>query len=122
MPQKKESSRGLILVTGGAGYVGSHTLIELLESNYEVVCLDNCCNAVKNKDDEMPECLKRVELITGKKILKFFQIDLLNEVALDNLFKTYSFDAVIHFAGLKAVGESCQMPLIYYKSENFLYM
>jgi len=115
MPRKKELSRGVILVTGAAGYVGSHTLIELLNSNYEVVCLDNCCNAVIN-DDQMPESLKRVELITGKKILYFSKIDLLNEVGLDNLFRTYSFDGVIHFAGLKAVGESCQIPLTYYKS------
>lgn len=116
MPQKK-LNRGLILVTGGAGYVGSHTLIELLNSNFEVVCLDNCCNAIfRNENDEIPESLKRVELITNKKILKFCKIDLLNELALDNLFRTYSFDGVIHFAGLKAVGESCQIPLIYYKS------
>ena len=115
MPQKKQLSRGLILVTGAAGYVGSHTLIELLNANYEVVCLDNCCNAIINDGDQMPESLKRVELITKKNILHFSKIDLLNEVALDNLFKTYSFDGVIHFAGLKAVGESCQIPLTYYK-------
>lgn len=116
MPQKTNLNRGLILVTGGAGYVGSHTLIELLNANYDVVCLDNCCNAIKNEDDLMPESLKRVEKITKKQILKFCQIDLLNEVALDNLFRTYSFDAVMHFAGLKAVGESCQIPLTYYQA------
>lgn len=116
MPQKKDLSRGLILVTGGAGYVGSHTLIELLNANYEVVCLDNCCNAIKNEHDTVPESIKRVEQITGKKVLQFCQIDLLDDAALDKLFRAYSFDGVIHFAGLKAVGESCQIPLTYYQA------
>ena len=87
----------------------------MLNANYAVVCLDNCCNAIKNENDEMPESLKRVELITKKKILKFCELDLLDEAELDKLFAAYSFDGVVHFAGLKAVGESCQIPLTYYQ-------
>ncbi len=97
-----------ILVTGGAGYIGSHTCVELLENNYEVVVVDNLCNSSS-------ESLKRVEQITGKTIT-FYQQDILNEQALSRIFKEQQIDAVIHFAGLKAVGESVTMPLEYYQT------
>ena len=87
-----------ILVTGGAGYIGSHTCVELLNAGYDVVVVDNLCNSCR-------ESLKRVEEITGKK-LTFYEVDLLDEPALDAVFQNEKIDAVIHFAGLKAVGES----------------
>jgi UDP-glucose 4-epimerase len=96
-----------ILVTGGAGYIGSHTCIELLNKGYEVVVVDNLSNSSKIS-------LERVEKITGKKIT-FYEADLLDRTAMDEIFeKEKSIDAVIHFAGLKAVGESVQKPLEYY--------
>ena len=97
-----------ILVTGGAGYIGSHTCIELLERGYEVIVADNLCNSSK-------ESLVRVEKITGKKI-PFYEIDLREEEKLDALFEKESIDAVIHFAGLKAVGESVAKPIEYYSN------
>lgn len=95
-----------ILVTGGAGYIGSHTCIELLDAGYEVVVVDNLCNSSK-------ESLKRVMEITGKS-LTFYEADLLDRGALDEIFEKENIEAVIHFAGLKAVGESVGMPLEYY--------
>ena len=95
-----------ILVTGGAGYIGSHTCVELLEAGYETVVVDNLCNSKE-------EALKRVERITGKAV-KFYRADLLEPEALEKIFAGESIDAVIHFAGLKAVGESVAMPLRYY--------
>lgn len=95
-----------ILVTGGAGYIGSHTLIELIKNQYSVVVIDSLVNASQ-------EALRRVEAITGTKI-PFVQADVRDRVALDDIFTTYPIDAVIHFAGLKAVGESVQKPLEYY--------
>ena len=95
-----------ILVTGGAGYIGSHTCVELLNAGYDVVVVDNLCNSCR-------ESLKRVEEITGKK-LNFNEVDLLDEPALDAVFQNENIDAVIHFAGLKAVGESVYKPLEYY--------
>ena len=95
-----------ILVTGGAGYIGSHTCVELLNAGYDVVVVDNLCNSCR-------ESLKRVEEITGKK-LTFYEVDLLDEPALDAVFQNENIDAVIHFAGLKAVGESVYKPLEYY--------
>jgi len=97
-----------ILVTGGAGYIGSHTCIELLERGYEVIVVDNLCNSSK-------ESLARVEKITGKKI-PFYEMDLREEEKLDALFEKESIDAVIHFAGLKAVGESVAKPIEYYSN------
>jgi len=96
----------VILVTGGAGYVGSHVLIELLSNGYECVVIDNLANAHS-------ESVKRVEDITGKKI-GFEKVNLLDKDALDKLFEKYCFYAVVHCAGLKAVGESIQIPLEYY--------
>ena len=96
-----------ILVTGGAGYIGSHTCLELLESGHEVTVIDNLCNASR-------EGLRRVEKLTGRSI-RFFQVDLLDAAALDAVFRQSSdAAAVIHFAGLKAVGESVAKPLLYY--------
>ncbi|MGB4588323.1 MAG: UDP-glucose 4-epimerase GalE [Clostridiaceae bacterium] len=95
-----------ILVTGGAGYIGSHTCVELLNAGDEVIVVDNLLNSKM-------ESLKRVEEITGEK-LKFYQVDLLDQDKLDAVFKENKIDAVIHFAGLKAVGESVSMPLQYY--------
>jgi UDP-glucose 4-epimerase len=95
-----------ILVTGGAGYIGSHTCVELLNAGDEVIVVDNLLNSKM-------ESLKRVEEITGKK-LKFYQVDLLDQDKLESVFKENEIDAVIHFAGLKAVGESVSIPLQYY--------
>lgn len=95
-----------ILVTGGSGYIGSHTIIELLYAGYDVVALDNFSNS-------RFECLKRIKEITGKNFT-FYQEDLLDKVALDRIFTENEMDAVIHFAGLKAVHESIRQPLTYY--------
>ncbi len=97
-----------ILVTGGAGYIGSHTCVELLNNNYEVVVVDNLCNSSK-------ESLNRVKTITGKEVT-FYQQDILDEAALAQIFSQHKIDAVIHFAGLKAVGESVEKPLEYYQN------
>ena len=98
-----------IIVTGGAGYIGSHTCLELLNSGYEVTVIDNLCNAGR-------EGLRRVEKLTGK-TLNFFQVDLLDADALDTVFRQNAdATAVIHFAGLKAVGESVEKPLLYYQN------
>ena len=97
-----------ILVTGGAGYIGSHTCVELLNAGYEVVVVDNLCNSCE-------EALKRVQEITGKK-LTFYKVDILDREALVDVFEKESIDSVIHFAGLKAVGESVSKPLEYYQN------
>lgn len=97
-----------ILVTGGAGYIGSHTCVELLNKGYEVVVVDNLCNSSM-------ESLNRVRNITGKP-LKFYKADINNELNLNRIFEENKIDAVIHFAGLKAVGESVEKPLEYYKN------
>ena len=95
-----------ILVTGGAGFIGSHTCVELLNSGYEIAVLDNLCNSnIKS--------LERVKEITGKSF-NFYETDLLDYDSTDKVFKSEKFDAVIHFAGLKAVGESVEKPLLYY--------
>ena len=96
-----------ILVTGGAGFIGSHTLVELLEAGREVVVMDNFINS-------KPESLERVRKITGKDF-KFYEADMLDIAALDKIFEENpDIGAVVHFAGLKAVGESCSQPLRYY--------
>lgn len=95
-----------ILVTGGAGYIGSHTCLELLKAGYEVVVVDNLCNSSE-------EAVRRVEKIAGKPV-KFYQADILDREALNKIFDTEEIDSVIHFAGLKAVGESVAKPLEYY--------
>ena len=95
-----------VLVTGGAGYIGSHTVVELLESGYDVVVVDNLCNSSR-------ESLIRVEEITGKNV-KFYEADILDKDALEELFSKENIDCCIHFAGLKAVGESVEKPWLYY--------
>ncbi|GJP49992.1 hypothetical protein CLOM_g9149 [Closterium sp. NIES-68] len=103
------SDKGTILVTGGAGYIGSHTCVQLLEEGYRVVVVDNL-------DNSSEEAIERVVELTGDKgrNLTFFKVDLLDRLLLEEVFKHTAFDAVIHFAGLKAVGESVQYPLRYY--------
>ena len=95
-----------ILVAGGAGYIGSHTCVKLLNAGYEVVVIDNLYNSSE-------EALRRVEKITGKTV-KFYEGDLLNREDVEKVFEQESIDSVIHFAGLKAVGESVAKPLEYY--------
>ncbi len=95
-----------ILVTGGAGYIGSHTCVELLAAGYEIIVLDNFSNS-------KPESLNRVKEITGKEFT-FYEVDLLDQSGLEDVFSNHSIEAVIHFAGLKAVGESVSIPLRYY--------
>ena len=97
-----------ILITGGAGYIGSHTALELLNEGYEVVVYDNLCNSSK-------ESLKRVEELTGKTIT-FYEGDVMDEAALKAMLEKEGVDAVIHCAALKAVGESVQKPLEYYRN------
>lgn len=95
-----------ILITGGAGYIGSHTCIELLNSGYEIVVIDNLDNSSR-------ESLRRVEQITGKPV-RFYEEDVRNREALRGIFREHEIEAVIHFAGLKAVGESVREPVMYY--------
>ena len=97
-----------ILVTGGAGYIGSHTCVELLQAGYKVIAIDNLSNSKE-------ESLHRVRQITGK-ALTFIQCDLLDEAGLSRVFNDHRPSAVIHFAGLKAVGESVEKPLLYYRN------
>ena len=96
-----------VLVTGGAGYIGSHTCVELLKAGHEVFVVDNLCNGHE-------EALKRVKSITHRE-LQFTNADIRDANALDNIFNTFKPKAVIHFAGLKAVGESVANPLKYYE-------
>ncbi len=107
MPCGKEGAMK-ILVTGGAGFIGSHTVVELQQAGYEVVVLDNLCNSSEKS-------LNRVEKITGKEV-PFYKADILDRDALEKIFTEEKIDAVIHFAGLKAVGESVQKPWEYYEN------
>lgn len=97
-----------ILVTGGAGYIGSHTVVELLTAGYEVVVVDNLCNSSR-------ESIARVEDITGKNVT-FYEADILDEDALEQIFAKEDIESCIHFAGLKAVGESVEKPWMYYNN------
>lgn len=97
-----------ILVTGGAGYIGSHTVVELIDKGYDVVIIDNLSNS-------KIEALNRLKMITNKEI-PFYQDDVCDKNKLRKIFKSHSVDAVIHFAGLKAVGESSKVPLKYYEN------
>lgn len=95
-----------ILVTGGAGFIGSHTCVELLDAGYEVIVVDNFCNS-------KPDVVGKIEEISKKQV-KLYEADILDQAALDRIFRENVIDAVIHFAGLKAVGESVSIPLKYY--------
>lgn len=95
-----------ILVTGGAGFIGSHTVVELLEIGEEIIIVDNFCNS-------SPEVLDKIKTITGKNF-KFYEVDLLDEENLEKVFSENNIESVIHFAGLKAVGESVEKPIEYY--------
>ena len=97
-----------VLVTGGCGYIGSHTCVELLDNGYDVVIIDNLSNSKKNVVD-------KIEKITNKKVI-FYQEDVCNKEALDKIFAKEKIEAVIHFAGYKAVGESVKEPLMYYRN------
>ena len=97
-----------ILVTGGCGYIGSHTVLELLNKNYDVVVVDNFSNS-------SPESLRRVQKITGKQAT-FYEADIRDSEAMSKIFAAHKVDAVIHFAAFKAVGESCRLPLKYYEN------
>lgn len=97
-----------ILVTGGSGFIGSHTCVELLENNHEIIVVDNLCNSKRAAID-------RIEKISGKTV-KFYQADICDYEAMTTVFKENDISAVIHFAGLKAVGESVQKPLEYYSN------
>ncbi len=97
-----------VLVTGGAGYIGSHTSVELLNAGHTVVCVDNLVNSKY-------EAVRRVEELTGKKV-KFYEGDIRDKAFMDSVFTENKIDAVINFAGLKAVGESCEKPLEYYEN------
>ena len=97
-----------ILVTGGAGYIGSHTAVELLNAGYDVIIADNFCNS-------HPEVLNRIAALTGKQPV-FYEADVRDAAALNNIFSQHKIESVIHFAGLKAVGESTRLPLKYYQN------
>ena len=97
-----------ILVTGGAGYIGSHTAVELMNAGYDVVIADNFCNS-------HPEVLNRIAALTGKQPV-FYEADVRDAAALNNIFSQHNIESVIHFAGLKAVGESTRLPLKYYQN------
>jgi len=97
-----------VLITGGAGYIGSHACVEFLESGYDIVVVDNLANSKR-------EALRRVEEITGR-AFPFYPVDLLNREELEKVFARHEIEAVIHFAGLKAVGESVRLPLSYYST------
>jgi len=101
----------VILVTGGAGYIGSHACVELLNAGYEVVVVDNLSNSKL-------ESLNRVKTITGKSV-HFYEADICNKKSLTDIFSKHTIYAVMHFAGLKAVGESCQQPLKYYQNNVY---
>lgn len=104
---------GKVLVTGGAGYIGSHCVVELIEAGYQPVVVDNLSNAVRG-DRGVPESLHRLEKLLDTSI-EFYELDLLDRPGLEKLFKKHVFSAVMHFAGLKAVGESVEQPLRYYR-------
>lgn len=97
-----------ILVTGGAGYIGSHVCVQLLEAGYEIIVVDNLCNSSE-------ESLRRVQKLAGRELI-FYQVDLRDKEALDEVFTKHGIEGVIHFAALKAVGESVENPVAYYQN------
>ena len=105
----KKQTAGRVLVTGAAGFIGSHACVELLEAGWQVVAVDNYCNS-------SPEALRRVQELAGREFLAVVEGDLRERALLDRLFAEHPVDAVVHFAGLKAVGESTEIPLEYYSN------
>eukprot|EP01102_Stenamoeba_stenopodia_P001420 TRINITY_DN1122_c0_g1_i1.p1 TRINITY_DN1122_c0_g1~~TRINITY_DN1122_c0_g1_i1.p1 ORF type:complete len:366 (+),score=72.60 TRINITY_DN1122_c0_g1_i1:109-1206(+) len=106
----EQNSKGVVLVTGGSGYIGSHTCVELLEEGYQVVVIDNLVNSQE-------EALERVQALTNRKLLAFHKGDLCDERFVDGVFQAHKdITFVIHFAALKAVGESVEKPLLYYEN------
>jgi len=101
-------------VTGGSGYIGSHTVVELLKEDYSAIVVDNMINAVENEQG-FPESLKRVQKITGKD-LTFYKLDIRDREKLEEVFQKHKIDSVLHFAGLKSVNESVSQPLEYYNN------
>ena len=99
-----------VLVTGGAGFIGSHTAVELLNAGKEIVIVDNFSNS-------KPKALEAIKKITGKDF-KFYEIDYLDQKALEKVFEENDIEAVLNFAGFKAVGESVRKPLEYYKNKR----
>lgn len=109
-------SSGTIFVTGGAGYVGSHCVLKLLEANFEVIVIDNFVNSAKGSGKgNKPESLQRVEQLTGRQLL-FYEADLQDKNGINKIFNENHIDCVVHFAALKAVGESATIPLEYYRN------
>lgn len=102
-----------VLVTGGAGFIGSHCVVELIEAGFQPIVIDNFSNAVRG-ENSVPESIKRMAALY-KTNIEFHELDLLDRPGLEELFKKHSFSAVMHFAGLKAVGESVEQPLRYYR-------
>lgn len=103
-----------VLVTGGAGYIGSHCVVTLQQAGYRVVALDNFANSVHGANDQSI-ALERVAIITGQPVT-FYRCDLLDKAAVNAVFEEHKIDSVIHLAAMKAVGESMQLPMLYYKN------
>ncbi|CAH1398258.1 unnamed protein product [Nezara viridula] len=110
-----DACKATVLVTGGAGYIGSHAIVKLLENGNTVVAIDNCSNSYRCSDQYIPESLHRVQELTGKSV-KFIPVDLLNKKEIETVFLQFKIDCVMHFAGFKSVGESCKKPLEYYRN------
>lgn len=110
----------LVFVVGGAGYIGSHCVLELLNNKYDVIVADSCSNAIKLQEKSLPESLLRVEKLANRRLKAFYDLDILNEKLLDQIFNEWEqkrkIDVVMHFAGVKAVGESVKKPLKYYNN------
>lgn len=115
LEMSEKTMKECIFVTGGAGYVGSHTILELLNSGYDVIAVDNLVNAIPGQEGIMPESLSRVQKL-AKRSLTFYKADLQDKATLREIFSKHKIDCVIHFAALKAVGESCRIPLDYYRN------
>lgn len=105
----------LILTTGGAGFIGSHTILELLNAGHNVISVDNGCNAYVDGVGALPESLRRVQELTGKTVINY-AVDIREKHELDVVFKKHKIDCVVHFAALKSVGESCRVPMQYYQN------
>ncbi len=105
-----------IFVTGGAGYVGSHCVLELLVNNYDVIVIDNMVNCVKLEGKPLPESLIQVERLSNRKLKQFIDGDINDEKIIEKVFAENKIDVVMHFAALKSVAESVAKPLTYYQN------